>query len=233
MAVATVSAGWNIQASDIRLGRLLQEHGLINDYQLFDALQTQAANGGRLGPILVRRGCLSDQQLTNVMTTRREHLDVASHVSASLAPVPADHVSLPGAVSMCLTLKIAEKHDPDTISSDGCFATMPIMLPAEATDWLVVASGRHAADRFELISEDQVGLTYDLAVRPHGSRDLFPLVAGGASAVHLDGETSSSNPVHAIVEACIPGDVLREAPAGHYVEYIDLAITHHDSDFLG
>jgi len=26
---------------------------------------------------------------------------------------------------------------------------------------------------------------------------------------------------------------VREAPAGHYVEYIDLAITHHDSDFLG
>lgn len=233
MSLSAVSSGWNIQASDIRLGRLLQEHGLINDYQLFDALQTQAANGGRLGPILVRRGCLSDQQLAQIMTARRDHLHSPAQVTSSLAPVPADHVSLPGAISMCLSLTINGEVDPAEMPCGGCFAAMAIMLPAEATDWLVVARGRHAGDRFELLSDDHVALGYDLAIRPHGSRDLFPLVAGGASAVRLADGTSTAGPVHALVEACIPVEVMRDAPEGHYVEYIDLAITHKDSDFLG
>jgi len=233
MSFGAVSTAWNIQASDIRLGRLLQEHGLINDYQLFDALQTQAASGGRLGPILVRRGCLSNQQLATAMTGRRDHMHNPPQVTSSLAPVPADHVSLPGAISMCLSLTTQGEIDPSELSGDGCFAAMPIMLPAEATDWLVVARGRHAADRFELVSDDRAVLGYDLAIRPHGSRDLFPLVAGGASAVRLPDGTTSSSPVHALVEACIPLEAMRQAPAGHYVEYIDLAITHKESDFLG
>ena len=233
MALAAVSMGSNIQASDIRLGRLLQEHGLINDYQLFDALQNQAANGGRLGPILVRRGCLSDQQLSNILTVRPSHLHAAPNNHFSLAPVPADRVSLPGAISMCLSLTVDELADPAAFPCGGCFAAMPIMLPAEASDWLVTAHGRHTIDQFELIFEDRVALGYDLAIRPCDGQDLFPLVARGASAVRLADKPVSSIPVRAVVEACVAADALKDAPAGHYVEYIDLAITHSEPDFLG
>jgi len=233
MSLAAISAGSSIQASDIRLGRLLQEHGLINDHQFFDALQAQAANGGRLGPILVRRGCLSDQQLTHVMAARHAHLHVVPHELFSLAPVPADQVLLPGAISLCLSLMVRDDNDPTAFACGNWFATMPIMLPAEASDWLVAAQGRHAADRFALISEDGTALSYDLAVRPLSGQELFPLVAGGASAVHLANRPASSYPVHAVVEACIAADAMKDVPAGHYVEYIDLAITHPESDIQG
>jgi hypothetical protein len=233
MALAAISAGSSIQASDIRLGRLLQEHGLINAYQFFDALQAQAANGGRLGPILVRRGCLSDQQLTHVLAERHAHLHVVPHEQFSLAPVPADQVLLPGAMSLCLSLTVHDNSDPGAFACGNWFATMPIMLPAEASDWLVAAKGRHAADRFELISEEGAALNYDLAVRPLDGQDLFPLVAGGASAVYLTGRPASSNPVHAVVEACIAADAMIDVPAGHYVEYIDLAISHPDCEVPG
>ena len=233
MAMAAVSMGPNIQASDVRLGRLLQEHGLINDYQLFDALQAQAANGGRLGPLLVKRGCLSNQQLHNMLEVKHEHLHAAFNTNFSLAPVPADRVSLPGAVSMCLSLTVPDGMDCTAFPVDGYFATMPLLLPAETSDWLVTAHGRHSVDRFELISEDQVPLEYDLAIRLCESQDLFPLVAGGASALHMDTRPAPSKPAHAVVEACIPAEAFREAKVGHYVEFIDLAITHSESDFLG
>lgn len=233
MSLAAISAVSSVQASDIRLGRLLQEHGLINDYQFFDALQAQAANGGRLGPILVRRGCLSSQQLTHVMAARHAHLHVVPHEHFSLAPVPADQMLLPGAISLCLSLTVHDDVDPAAVACGNWFATMPIMLPGAAADWLVAAQGRHASDRFELISEDGLALGYDLAVRPLVGQDLFPLAAGGASAVHLADRPASSNPVHAVVEACIAADAMKDVPAGQYVEYIDLAITHPESDILG
>jgi hypothetical protein len=233
MSLADISMGSNIQATDVRLGRFLQEHGLINDYQLFDALQAQAANGGRLGPILVRRGCLSNQQLSHVMTARLSQLQAHANIHFSLAPVPADHVSLPGAISMCLSLTVHEDTDPAEFPSGGCFASMPIMLPAESSDWLVTAHGRHTADRFELISEDRAALSYDLAIRALSGQELFPLVAGGASAVRLATPRTSSRPVHAVVEACIAADAMEDVPAGQYFEYIDLAITHSEADVLG
>lgn len=233
MAVGTIQAGATIQASDIRLGRLLQEFGLINDYQLFDALQTQAANGGRLGPILVRRGCLSDGQLSQALLSRHEQAASESGVYFTLAPVPVDRVSLPGAVAICLSLTIPEGVRWSGDPSAACFAAMGMVLPAEATDWIVTARGRHASDRFELLSNDQVALGYDLAIRPAGCADLFPLIAGGASALHVDGTKLNGGPVQAVVEACISHDSLNKLPAGQYVEYVDLAITHPDSDFLG
>ena len=129
MAISTAGAGATIQATDIRLGRMLQEYGLINDHQLFDALQTQAANGGRLASILVRRGCLSDMELAEVATSRKD-TDVSTHnVHLTLAPVPVDCVSLPGAVAMCLSLIVPEGVEWGSGPSASCFATMNLILP--------------------------------------------------------------------------------------------------------
>jgi len=59
---ATVCAdGVSQPSSALHLGRLLLDCGLINEHQLMDALQAQAATGGRLGAILIKRGCLSEE----------------------------------------------------------------------------------------------------------------------------------------------------------------------------
>ena len=127
MAISTAGAGATIQATDIRLGRMLQEYGLINDHQLFDALQTQAANGGRLASILVRRGCLSDMELAEVATSRKDQDHSTHNVHLTLAPVPVDRVSLPGAVAMCLSLTVPEGVDwgsgPSASSTATCAAS--------------------------------------------------------------------------------------------------------------
>ncbi|MEM7121018.1 MAG: hypothetical protein AAF563_07075 [Pseudomonadota bacterium] len=232
MAISTAGAGATIQATDIRLGRMLQEYGLINDHQLFDALQTQAANGGRLASILVRRGCLSDMELAEVATSRKD-TDTSTHnVHLTLAPVPVDCVSLPGAVAMCLSLIVPEGVEWGSGPSASCFATMNLILPDEASNWVVSARGRHAQDRFELLSDDQVALGYDLAVRPVGCSDVFPLAAGGASAIHIDRKKGGRGPVQALVEACVSHDCLKRVPPGQYVEYIDLSVNSPESDFL-
>jgi hypothetical protein len=39
--------------------------------------------------------------------------------------------------------------------------------------------------------------------------------------------------VHAVVEACIAADAMKDVPAGQYFEYIDLAITHSEAGATG
>ena len=57
----------NVVSSGLRLGRLLQDCGLINEHQLMEA---QAACGGRLGAVLIKRGCLTQEQLASVLETQ-------------------------------------------------------------------------------------------------------------------------------------------------------------------
>ncbi|MBT5435549.1 MAG: hypothetical protein P8Q36_07670 [Alphaproteobacteria bacterium] len=78
--------------SALSLGRLLLDCGLINEHQLMDALQAQAAGGGRLGSLLVKRGCLGEDQLAVVLATQdaMRASALALEISVMVTPVGDD-----------------------------------------------------------------------------------------------------------------------------------------------
>tara|TARA_B100000676_G_scaffold306000_1_gene361334 strand:+ start:5136 stop:5585 length:450 start_codon:yes stop_codon:yes gene_type:complete len=65
---------------------------LINEHQLMDALQAQAATGGRLGTLLVKRGCVSEEQLGVVLATQNamRASPLALDMSVIVTPVGDD-----------------------------------------------------------------------------------------------------------------------------------------------
>ena len=129
----------------------------------------------------------------------------------------------PGLFTLMLPFAIA------TWGLAGSYLAWFIFLLAGA---LIYAWLTHDAYFFQLRKHD-VPLEEATQVARQCGQELFPLVAGGASAVRLATPRTSSRPVHAVVEACIAADAMEDVPAGQYFEYIDLAITHSEADVLG
>jgi len=50
-----------------KLGELLKEAGLIDDFQINSALAYQKQWGGRLGSIIIRKGFVSEKEMISVM----------------------------------------------------------------------------------------------------------------------------------------------------------------------
>lgn len=174
MALGAVTASGS-GLSDVQLGRLLQDRGYINEYQLADALRAQAATGGRLGTILVRRGCMSDAQLLAALHTQ-DDLRRAG-VVFDLAVVASAGASEPGIV-LAMAVTVPVSGNQGGLPHHGIAAHQKILVPAGWLPCRVEARDRNGGACYALTAEDGRMLDYRVELSIRASEEPIPLLAG-------------------------------------------------------
>lgn len=84
----------------VRIGKVLTQKGLINDFQLQQALQIQKQSGQKLGKILIQQGYISQLQLQQVLLEQRCRNWVACSLLTLSTLGPAFAVTPPQSASL-------------------------------------------------------------------------------------------------------------------------------------
>jgi len=84
----------------VRIGQVLTQRGLINDFQLQQALQIQTQSGQKLGKILIQQGYISQLQLQQVLLEQRCHNWIACSLLTLSTLGPAFVVTPPQSASL-------------------------------------------------------------------------------------------------------------------------------------
>ena len=211
MAVAMTTAAKN-GMSDVTLGRLLQDRGVINEHQLVDALRAQAAGGGRLGTILVRRGVLSDAQLEAALRTQDEMRRAG--VALDLAVVAAGGTS-PRSMAMVLTVVVPPAGTQGGLPHHGVSARQQFLVPVGWLPAPVVANDLAGEGGYELKAEDGRMVDYGIEISIRASDDPLPLVPG-ESCPCPRGEPREGGFEEITVMVTLAADSLRDGGAGRF-----------------
>lgn len=194
----------------MHLGRLLQERGYINEYQLVDALRAQAASGGRLGSILIKRGCLSDAQLYAALRTQ-DDLRRAG-VVFDLALVAG---SQERGVNLALAVSVPAAGSQGGLPHHGIVAHQHILVPDGWLPCPVTARNVSGPDGFVLTAEDGRMLGYGVGIALRANDDALNLSHGDAAAC-LVGEPREDGFEELTLRVTVSADSLRDGGAGRF-----------------
>lgn len=211
--MATVAAAQGHSSlTDVQLGQLLQERGVINEHQLVEALRAQAAGGGRLGTILVRRGCISDAQLDAALRTQDEVRRAG--VTLDLAVVAAER-SEPRSVALALSMAVPHAGSQGGLPHHGVVARQHLLVPP---GWLpsgVTARDGAGRPALELRTTDGRIVDYAVALLPRASGDPLSLCPGRPSPCAA-GEPRDGGFEAVTVLVRLSPDSLRDGGAGRF-----------------
>lgn len=137
-----------------KLGDLLKEAGLIDDFQLQSALSHQRSWKGKLGSILIELGFVKESQLATVLS---EKLRIP-HVNLFAPEIPDEIVNL-------IKAEIAKKHGVVPVKVEGRVLTLAVNDPMdmEALDEVRFITGLAVKPALAMESEirDAIRKYYD------------------------------------------------------------------------
>ena len=208
------------KVSDVQLGWLLQERGLINELQLLDALRAQAASGGKLGSILVRRGCLTDSQLEGALNAQDGLRRVG--VAVDLAVIVGERPAAPRSVPLGLAVSVPPAGGQGGLPHHGVSARQHVQVPASWLRDVVVGRGRSGERSYHLAAEDGRIIAYDVALALQASGDPLSLPAGTPKRLLDPSDATDAASVALTVIVHLSPDALRDGGAGQFAGAFDL-----------
>ncbi|MDA0220768.1 MAG: hypothetical protein O3B22_14520 [Proteobacteria bacterium] len=204
--------------SDIHIGRLLQRRGYINEHQLVEALQAQAAAGGRLGTILVRRGCLSEDQLHAALRTQDDLR--RGGVVFDVAAVAAAGDGRPG-LHLALSVAVPPAGGVGGLAHHGIATHQHILVPGTWLPCGVVASDGSSADGLVLTADDGRMLDFEVGIAMRASDETIALRPGKAVACPR-GELREGGFEALVMRIAISADSLRDGGSGRFAGMLGL-----------
>lgn len=204
--------------SDMHIGRLLQRRGYINEHQLVEALQAQAAAGGRLGTILVRRGCLSEDQLHAALRTQDDLR--RGGVVFDVAAVAAAGDGRPG-LHLALSVAVPPAGGVGGLAHHGIATHQHILVPGTWLPRGVVASDGSSADGLVLTADDGRMLDYEVGIAMRASDETIALRPGKAVACPR-GEPREGGFEALALRIAISADSLRDGGSGRFAGMLGL-----------
>ena len=219
--MATAGSTSQTRVSDVHLGRLLQDRGVINEHQLIDALRAQAASGGRLGSILVHRGCLTDDQLEAVLRSqddlRRAGVAVDLGVIVPAQPAPGH------SVAFGLGITVPTSGSQGGLPHVGFATRQRLLIPTAWLDGTVTGQGSSDDGLYSVQSEDGRIIGFEIAFRLRAVEPPLHLPAGRRMGLPEHGDIPAGEElVDVTVMVQLSPDALRDGGAGRFSGRFDL-----------
>ena len=204
-------------SSGLRLGRLLQDCGLINEHQLMDALEAQAATGSRLGALLVKRGCLTQEQLASVLETQDAIRASSLALDLSVIVGHGKHAD-PGKVGIAVTLTKTE------IEHTMPFPGPPVrahqsLLTDISRDLSVCAAGQYS-DGFRLKGACGAVIPYQVSIGAGFAEPAEALASGTECRIAATAGAADRLKLELRVD---PAD-LRAVPTGRFCDTLEIVL---------